>query len=302
MSELVSGRNISDCWGTPLPVSQKKVRLCVVGDLDSMACGWTPQELNQYVLLTRHQPDGYPVWKEQPDGGIFAAYTGTLSLSTHDSTPDLEANEQSYEEVIQDRRVDDPERGGVPDPELLSFERMHDTHTLVDDGGRTQQVKISARLKGLFFLLERAQSASGPTRPQVELTTCQRYTFHIEGFVTTPRGQLSVIVQPGEIMSVRDAKIVISATMCRGREPVPHPVDQRSDQKPQLLPLIDDNAKTADASILTYRIGRQHLAFPRRRAKLQRYTYLHLTAIGTLSDGSNVVLTEQAAYSGRIHI
>ncbi|KAJ9137695.1 hypothetical protein NKR23_g8978 [Pleurostoma richardsiae] len=47
MSELVSGRNISDSRGTPLPVSQKKVRLCVVDDLDSMAYGWTPQELNQ---------------------------------------------------------------------------------------------------------------------------------------------------------------------------------------------------------------------------------------------------------------
>lgn len=240
------------------------------------------------------------------------------SLSTHHSFPNLKrpysATEQPpYQEIVQDLRDDGSKLSVNHDHKLLSFRKVQDKHTIVDHHGRMQQLELSAQLHGMFFLSEMPSNAGDGSILQPELTCYRRNLFQISGSLITPRGQLSIITETGENMPVSNTEVTISAIESVDGHPVrlivipwktPPPnspeVNQAPDQEPPSLPLIpfQEDGSDSDGEYAVYPIGWRRLQFRiatannGRRKELQQHFVLHLKVMGTLSNGSKIVLTE----------
>lgn len=240
------------------------------------------------------------------------------SLTSHQSFPSLKrpysATEQpQYQEIVQDLRDDGSKLGVGHDHKLLSFRKVADKHTIVDHHGRMQQLELSAQLHGMFFLSEMPATNSDGSVMQPELTCYRRNLFQVSGSLITPRGQVSVITETGESVPVSTTEVTISAIESVDGHPVrlivipwktPPPnspeVNQAADQEPSSLPLIpfQDDGTDTDGEYAVYPIGWRRLQFRiatannGRRKELQQHFVVHLKVMGTLANGSKVVLTE----------
>ncbi|ROW11728.1 hypothetical protein VPNG_05610 [Cytospora leucostoma] len=242
------------------------------------------------------------------------------SLTSHQSFPSLKrpysATEQpQYQEIVQDLRDDGSKLGVGHDHKLLSFRKVQDKHTIVDHHGRIQQLELSAQLHGMFFLSEMPATNTDGSVMQPELTCYRRNLFQVSGSLITPRGQVSVITETGESVPVSSTEVTISAIESVDGHPVrlivipwktPPPnspeVNLAADQEPSSLPLIpfQDDGTDTDGEYAVYPIGWRRLQFRiatannGRRKELQQHFVVHLKVMGTLANGSKVVLTEAA--------
>ncbi|KAI5865449.1 p53-like transcription factor [Durotheca rogersii] len=266
---------------------------------------------------TIDHPYPYPRYPQE-ESDAFDRYPQP-SLTQHHSFPNLKRPHQPsehppYQEIVQDLRDDGSKITVNHDHKLLSFRRVQDKHTIVDQHGRIQQLELSAQLHGMFFLSEMPSSTSDGAILQPELTCYRRNLFQISGSLITPRGQLSVILpETGETVPVNSTEVTISAIESVDGHPVrlivipwktPPPnspeLPQTPDQEPPSLPLIPfpDDGQEADGEYAVYPIGWRRLQFRiatannGRRKELQQHFVLHLKVVGTLTNGSKVVLTE----------
>ncbi|KAH8652391.1 NDT80/PhoG like DNA-binding family protein [Xylariales sp. PMI_506] len=243
------------------------------------------------------------------------------SLGQHQSFPNLKRSYQDseqapFQEMVQDLRDDGSKLTVNHDHKLLSFRRVQDKQTIVDQHGRVQQLELSAQLHGMFFLSEMPSNSNDGSVLQPELTCYRRNLFQISGSLITPRGQLSVLrAETGEQVPVSSTEVTVSAIESVDGHPVrlivipwktPPPnapeIPQGPDQEPPSLPLIpfqDDGTET-DGEYAVYPIGWRRLQFRiatannGRRKELQQHFVVHLKVVGTLTDGSKTVLTEAA--------
>ncbi|KAL0779509.1 hypothetical protein CaCOL14_003993 [Colletotrichum acutatum] len=240
------------------------------------------------------------------------------SLTSHHSFPNLkrpysQTEQPPYQEIVQDLRDDGSKLTVNHDHKLLSFKRVQDKHTIVDQHGRMQQLELSAQLHGMFFLSEMPANSTDGSILQPELTCYRRNLFQISGSLITPRGQLSVISETGETVPVSNTEVTISAIESVDGHPVrlivipwktPPPnspeITQTPDQEPASLPLIpfQEDGSESDGEYAVYPIGWRRLQFRiatannGRRKELQQHFVLHLKVVGTLANGSKIVLTE----------
>ncbi|KAH8198222.1 hypothetical protein TruAng_007606 [Truncatella angustata] len=241
------------------------------------------------------------------------------SLAQHHSYQSLkrsydESEHPPYQEIVQDLRDDGSKLTVNHDHKLLSFRRVQDKHTIVDQHGRMQQLELSAQLHGMFFLSEMPANSNEGAIMQPELTCYRRNLFQISGSLITPRGQLSILrAETGEQVPVSNTEVTVSAIESVDGHPVrlivipwktPPPnapeLPQGPDQEPPSLPLIpfqDDGSET-DGEYAVYPIGWRRLQFRiatannGRRKELQQHFVVHLKVMGTLTDGTKVVLSE----------
>lgn len=202
-------------------------------------------------------------------------------LTSHSSFSSLKrpysATEQPpYQEIVQDLRDDGSKLGVGHDHKLLSFRKVPDKHTIVDNHGRMQQLELTAQLHGMFFLSEMPATNNDGSVMQPELTCYRRNLFQVSGSLITPRGQMSVITETGESVPVQSTEVTISAIESVDGHPVrlivipwktPPPnspeINQHPDQEPSSLPLIpfqDDGTET-DGEYAVYPIGWRRLQF-----------------------------------------
>ncbi|KAM0335817.1 hypothetical protein ACHAQA_000867 [Verticillium albo-atrum] len=240
------------------------------------------------------------------------------ALTSHQSYPSLKrpfahTEQPPYQEIVQDLRDDGSKLTVNHDHKLLSFKKVQDKHTVVDQHGRMQQMELSAQLHGMFFLSEMPSGATEGSVLQPELTCYRRNLFQISGSLITARGPLSVITETGETVPVNSTEVTVSAIESVDGHPVrlivipwktPPPnspeVTQGPDQEPPSLPLIpfQDEQPDADGEYAVYPIGWRRLQFRiatannGRRKELQQHFVLHLKVIGTLNNGNKIVLTE----------
>ncbi|KAL1868313.1 hypothetical protein VTK73DRAFT_3746 [Phialemonium thermophilum] len=255
----------------------------------------------------------------QDDGDAYDRQQ-SHALQTHHSYPSLKrpysqtADQPPYNEIVQDMRDEGSKMGVNHDHKLLSFRKTPDKYTIVDQHGRIQQLELSAQLHGMFFLSEMPSGSSdtgGALQP--ELTCYRRNLFQISGSLITPRSPLSVVTETGETVPVSSTEVTISAVESVDGHPVrlivipwktPPPnspeISQAPDQEPPSLPLIpfqSDGTET-DGEYAVYPLGWRRLQFRiatannGRRKELQQHFILHLRVVGTLSNGSKVVLAE----------
>jgi hypothetical protein len=202
------------------------------------------------------------------------------SLSAHSSFPNLkrpysQTDQPSYSDVVQDLRDDGSKLSVNHDHKLLSFKRVQDKHTIVDQHGRMQQLELSAQLHGMFFLSE-MPSGSSEAGLQPELTCYRRNLFQVSGSLITPRGPLSVINESGETTPVTSTEVTISAIesvdgnavrliVIPWKTPPPNSpeISQTPDQEPPSLPLIpfQDDGSESDGEYAVYPIGWRRLQF-----------------------------------------
>ncbi|KAF3348218.1 hypothetical protein VD0002_g7811 [Verticillium dahliae] len=239
-------------------------------------------------------------------------------LASHQSYPSLKrafshTEQPPYQEIVQDLRDDGSKLTVNHDHKLLSFKKVQDKHTVVDQHGRMQQMELSAQLHGMFFLSEMPSGATEGSVLQPELTCYRRNLFQISGSLITARGPLSVVTETGETVPVSTTEVTVSAIESVDGHPVrlivipwktPPPnspeVAQGPDQEPPSLPLIpfQDEGPDADGEYAVYPIGWRRLQFRiatannGRRKELQQHFVLHLKVVGTLTNGNKVVLTE----------
>ncbi|KAL2760520.1 hypothetical protein ACRALDRAFT_2095996 [Sodiomyces alcalophilus JCM 7366] len=218
-----------------------------------------------------------------------------------------------YQEMVQDLRHDASKTTVNHDHKLLSFKKVPDKHTIVDQHGRIQHLELSAQLHGMFFLSEMPSSTGDGTVLQPELTCYRRNLFQISGSLITSRSPLSIITEAGETVPVSSTEVTVSAMESVDGHPVrlivipwktPPPnsseVTQNPDQEPPSLPLIpfqDDGTET-EGEYAVYPIGWRRLQFRiatannGRRKELQQHFVLHLKVVGTLANGNKAVLAE----------
>lgn len=222
----------------------------------------------------------YPRYPQEESDG-FDRYPQP-SLTQHHSFPNLKRPHQPgehppYQEIVQDLRDDGSKLTVNHDHKLLSFRRVQDKHTIVDQHGRMQQLELTAQLHGMFFLSEMPSSTSDGAILQPELTCYRRNLFQISGSLITPRGQLSVILpETGETVPVNNTEVTISAIESVDGHPVrlivipwktPPPnspeLPQTPDQEPPSLPLIPfpDDGQEAEGEYAVYPIGWRRLQF-----------------------------------------
>lgn len=260
----------------------------------------------------------YPRYSQE-ETDAFDRQQQPPSLSQHHSYPNLKRPYQQtehppYQEIVQDLRDDGSKLTVNHDHKLLSFRRVQDRHTIVDQHGRMQQLELSAQLHGMFFLSEMPSSTSDGSMLQPELTCYRRNLFQISGSLVTPRGQLSVIMgETGETVPVSNTEVTISAIesvdghavrliVIPWKTPPPNSPElpQTPDQEPPPLPLIPfaDDGQEAEGEYAVYPIGWRRLQFRiatannGRRKELQQHFVLHLKVMGTLANGQRIVLTE----------
>lgn len=203
------------------------------------------------------------------------------SLTSHQSYPSLKrpysATEQPpYQEMVQDLRDDGSKVGVGHDHKLLSFRKVPDKHTVVDNHGRMQELELSAQLHGMFFLSEMPTTNTDGSIMQPELTCYRRNLFQVSGSLITPRGPLSAIIETGETVPVSNTEVTISAIESVDGHPVrlivipwktPPPnspeVNQQPDQEPASLPLIPfpEDGTEGDGEYAVYPIGWRRLQF-----------------------------------------
>jgi hypothetical protein len=276
----------------------------------------------------RHQKSGYrsldiPSMQTRPplrDGtGVLSA--SPPSLNTHHSYPSLKrafhsTEDSPYGEIVQDFREEMPD---LPKPSinqdhrLLSFSKIPEKHTMIDNNGRIHQIELSALIHGMFFLSEMSTPGAEGLLVQPELTCYRRNLFQISGTVTTPRGTLSVITERGERMPVMNLEVAVSASESVDGHPVklivipwktPPPnspeVGSGQEHEPAPIPLLphDDGTTEANRDFSVYPIAYRRLQFRiatannGRRRELQQHFTLHLNVVATLANGSKTNICE----------
>ncbi|KAH7032928.1 NDT80/PhoG like DNA-binding family protein [Microdochium trichocladiopsis] len=260
---------------------------------------------------SRYQPEEHDTYaRQQQPQHTLAPQHGYHNLKR----PYDHVDQPAYQEIVQDLRDDGSKLTVNHDQKLLSFRKVQDKHTIVDQHGRMQQLELSAQLHGMFFLSEMPASTGEGSMLQPELTCYRRNLFQISGSLVTPRGQLSVILaESGETVAVTSTEVTISAIESVDGNPVrlivipwktPPPnsqdLPQSSDQEPPPLPLIpfSDEGQEIEGELAMYPIGWRRLQFRiatannGRRKELQQHFVLHLKVVGTLANGTKAVLTE----------
>jgi hypothetical protein len=263
-------------YGSPVPMSTGRFNSHA---LDS---GVTSQpSASQHPGRPRTDHHTYPYSRySQEEADAYDRHVHP-SLSTHHSFPNLKRpfqhpEQPAYTEIVQDLRDDASKLGINHDHKLLSFKRVQDKHTIVDQHGRIQQLDLSAQLHGMFFLSEMPSNTTDGAVLGPELTCYRRNLFQISGSLITPRGQLSVITDAGETVPVTNTEVAISAIESVDGHPVrlivipwktPPPnspeISQTPDQEPATLPLIpfqDDGAEN-EGEYAVYPIGWRRLQF-----------------------------------------
>jgi hypothetical protein len=276
----------------------------------------------------RHQKSGYrsmdiPSMQTRPpprDGtGILSA--SPPSLHTHQSYPSLKrafnnTEESPYGEIVQDFREEMPD---LPKPSinqdhrLLSFSRIPEKHTIIDNNGRMHQIELSAQIHGMFFLSEMSTPGGEGLLVQPELTCYRRNLFQISGTVTTPRGSLSVITERGERIPIMSLEVAVSASESVDGHPVklivipwktPPPnspeVGHGQEHEPTPIPLLpfDEGGQEVNSEFSVYPIAYRRLQFRiatannGRRRELQQHFTLHLNVVATLASGSKINICE----------
>lgn len=186
-------------------------------------------------------------------------------------------DQPAYQEIVQDLRDDGSKLTVNHDQKLLSFRKVQDKHTIVDQHGRIQQLELTAQLHGMFFLSEMPTSTGEGSMLQPELTCYRRNLFQISGSLVTPRGQLSVVLaDSAETVAVTNTEVTISAIESVDGHPVrlivipwktPPPnsqeLPQTADQEPPALPLIPftDEGQEIEGELAMYPIGWRRLQF-----------------------------------------
>jgi len=260
-------------------------------------------------MQTRPPPrDGNGILSASPPG-----------LNSHHSFPSLKrsfTDDSHYGEVVQDFREDIsdmPKPSMNQDHRLLSFSKLQDKQTVVDNHGRVQQIELAAQIHGMFFLSEMTTPSSEGLHVQPELTCYRRNLFQISGTVTTPRGSLSVLTERGERVPIISMDITISATesvdghavkliVIPWKTPPPNSpeVGPGQEHEPTPIPLLpfDENATDVNSDFSVHPIAYRRLQFRiatannGRRRELQQHFTLHLNVVGTLSNGTKVNVCE----------
>jgi len=187
-----------------------------------------------------------------------------------------------YTEMVQDLR--DDYKPNNHDQKLLSFKKVGDKHTIVDNKGRIHEMEIDAQLHGMFFLSEfpaggGPEGGGPPGGPlNAELTCYRRNLFQISGSLCFPQIPLSVMMpETGETSQIKNMEVSISAIESVDGHPVrlivipwktPPPnspeVNQAPDQEPPPLPLIpwsDEDEENGGDHYAIYPIGWRRLQF-----------------------------------------
>ncbi|POS84272.1 hypothetical protein EPUL_006050, partial [Erysiphe pulchra] len=195
---------------------------------------------------------------------------------------------------------------------LLSFAKLPETHSLIDNQGDVQQIDLTAQLHGMFFLSEQSATPGESVQAKPELTCYRRNLFQISGSVTTPKGGLyylrgseklsllSMEVQISAIESVDGHNIRLIVIPWKTPPPnSPEPPVSLLDREPKPIPITaykvtSDASREIACSPIAYRRLQFRVATANngRRKELQQHFTLHLTVIGTLADGSHVNVCE----------
>ncbi|KAK3327269.1 putative heterokaryon incompatibility protein [Cercophora scortea] len=224
-----------------------------------------------------------------------------------------QVDQAPYTEMVQDLR-DDYKPAVNQDQKLLSFKKVGDKHTIVDQKGRIHDMEIDAQLHGMFFLSEFPASTGDGNVLNAELTCYRRNLFQISGSLCFPQIPLSVMLETGETSQIKDMEVSISAIESVDGHPVrlivipwktPPPnspeLSQGPDQEPPPLPLIpwsEESEETGGDHYAIYPIGWRRLQFRiatannGRRKELQQHFVLHLKLHATLANGTKLVLSE----------
>ena len=182
-----------------------------------------------------------------------------------------------YQEMVQDLR-DDYKPAVNQDQKLLSFKKIGDKHTIVDNKGRIHDMEIDAQLHGMFFLSEFPASTGDGNVLNAELTCYRRNLFQISGSLCFPQIPLSVMLETGETSLIKNMEVSISAIESVDGHPVrlivipwktPPPnspeLSQGPDQEPPPLPLIpwseEEQEENQGDHYAIYPIGWRRLQF-----------------------------------------
>jgi len=187
-----------------------------------------------------------------------------------------QVDQAPYTEMVQDLR-DDYKPAVNHDQKLLSFKKVGDKHTIVDQKGRIHEMEIDAQLHGMFFLSEFPSGAGDGSALNAELTCYRRNLFQISGSLCFPQIPLSVMLETGETSQIKNMEVSISAIESVDGHPVrlivipwktPPPnspeISQGPDQEPPPLPLIpwgEEEEENAGDHYAIYPIGWRRLQF-----------------------------------------
>ena len=240
-------------------------------------------------------------------------------LNTHHSYPSSKrafTGEMQYGENVQDfkEEMEAPKPMINQDHRLLSFAKLRDKHTIIDNQGRVHQLELAAQVHGMFFLSELATPPGESLLVQPELTCYRRNLFQISGSVTVPRNSLSIMTERGDRIPIVSMEVAISATesvdnhivkliVIPWKTPPPNSpeIPTGQEHEPAPIPLIPfDEGPEANPDFIVYPIAYRRLQFRiatannGRRRELQQHFTLHLDIVGTLANGTKLNVCETA--------
>lgn len=268
-------------YGSPLQSAPSRVNSGMDAGLPGLSTV-SPQPNRPRSTHPPADPSAYSYGRyPQDEASAYDRQQQSSALGSHHSYPNLKrpfshSEQPSYQEVVQDLRDDGSKLSVGHDHKLLSFKRVQDKHTIVDQHGRMHHLELSAQLHGMFFLSEMPSASMDGNVLQPELTCYRRNLFQISGSLITPRGQMSVVTEAGETLPVTSTEVTISAIESVDGHPVrlivipwktPPPnspdVAQSSDQEPPALPLIpfQDEGGEMAGEYAVYPIGWRRLQF-----------------------------------------
>ncbi|KAL2160682.1 hypothetical protein VTH06DRAFT_1370 [Thermothelomyces fergusii] len=275
---------------------------------------------SSHLVRPRSHTMDYPQYQPgrpgQEEAEPYDRYPGHPSLNIPSintlKRPYSQVDQAPYTEMVQDLRED--YKPPNHDQKLLSFKKVGDKHTIVDGKGRIHEIEIEAQLHGMFFLSEFPSTTSDGNVLNAELTCYRRNLFQISGSICFPQIPLSVLLESGETIQIKNMEVSISAIESVDGHPVrlivipwktPPPnspeTSQAPDQEPPTLPLIppsEEEEETGGDHYAIYPIGWRRLQFRiatannGRRKELQQHFVLHLKLHGTLANGQKLVLSE----------
>ncbi len=264
-------------------------------------------------------PSIHPRPPQREGSGIMTA--SPPPLNTHHSYPSLKrafhsTGEMSYGENVQDfkEEIEAPKPTINQDHRLLSFAKLRDKHTIIDNQGRVHQLELAAQIHGMFFLSELATPSGESLLVQPELTCYRRNLFQISGSVTVPRSSLSIMTERGDRIPIVSMEVAISATesvdnhvvkliVIPWKTPPPNSpeIPTGQEHEPAPIPLAPfDEGPDANPDFTVYPISYRRLQFRiatannGRRRELQQHFTLHLDVVGSLANGTKLNVCETA--------
>jgi hypothetical protein len=241
-------------------------------------------------------------------------------LHTHNSYPSLKRGFHHSEglsfgenpQEFREEAAEAPKPAINQDHRLLSFGKLPEKHTLIDNQGRVQHIELGAEIHGMFFLSELATQSGEGLLVQPELTCYRRNLFQITGSVTTPRGSISLISEGGGRVHIVSMEVAISATesvdgnvvkliVIPWKTPPPNSPEIPSGQEhaPSPIPLVPfDEEPDAHSDLIVYPIAYRRLQFRiatadnGRRREQQQHFVLHLNVVATLANGTKINVCE----------